>query len=65
MEVDIKRGGDFCGQNDENHGLSWLNHEVNCSSQHELAQQVELKIKRNDWLLAGMCPQAANHCTLF
>ena len=26
---------------------------------------VKLKIKRNDWLLADMCPQAANHCTLF
>ena len=23
------------------------------------------KIKRNDWLLADTCPQAANHCTLF
>ena len=23
-----------------------------------------LKIKRNDWLLADMCPQAANHCAL-
>ena len=25
----------------------------------------KLKIKRNDWLLADMCPQAANHCALF
>ena len=24
-----------------------------------------LKIKRNDWLLADTCPQAANHCALF
>ena len=24
-----------------------------------------LKIKRNDWLIADMCPQAANHCALF
>ena len=26
---------------------------------------LKLKIKRNDWLIADMCPQAANHCTLF
>ena len=26
---------------------------------------LRLKIKRNDWLLADMCPQAANHCALF
>ena len=26
---------------------------------------LRLKIKRNDWLLADTCPQAANHCTLF
>ena len=25
----------------------------------------KLKIKRNDWLLADTCPQAANHCALF
>ena len=25
---------------------------------------LKLKIKRNDWLLVDMCPQAANHCTL-
>ena len=25
---------------------------------------LKLKIKRNDWLLAGTCPQAANHCVL-
>ena len=24
-----------------------------------------IKIKRNDWLLADTCPQAANHCALF
>ena len=24
-----------------------------------------LKIKRNDWLLADTCLQAANHCALF
>ena len=23
-----------------------------------------LKIRRNDWLLADMCPQAANHCAI-
>ena len=26
---------------------------------------IKLKIKRNDWLLVDMCPQAANHCVLF
>ena len=26
---------------------------------------IKLKIKHNDWLLVDMCPQAANHCTLF
>ena len=26
---------------------------------------LRLKIKRNDWLLADVCPQAANHFTLF
>ena len=26
---------------------------------------LELKVKRNDWLLVDTCPQAANHCTLF
>ena len=26
---------------------------------------LRLKIKRNDWLLADMCPQAANHFALF
>ena len=26
---------------------------------------LRLKIKRNDWLLADMYPQAANHCALF
>ena len=26
---------------------------------------IELKIKRNDWLLADTCPQAANHCAVF
>ena len=26
---------------------------------------VKLKIKRQDWLLADMCPQVANHCPLF
>ena len=26
---------------------------------------LRLKIKRNDWLLADTCPQAANHCALF
>ena len=26
---------------------------------------LRLKIKRNDWLFADMCPQAAKHCALF
>ena len=26
---------------------------------------LKLKIKRNDWLLADMGPQATNHCALF
>ena len=26
---------------------------------------LRLKIKRNDWLLADTCPQAANNCSLF
>ena len=26
---------------------------------------LRLRIKRNDWLLADTCPQAANHCALF
>ena len=26
---------------------------------------VTLEIKRNDWLLADPCPQAANRCALF
>ena len=31
----------------------------------KLEFNLRLKIKRNDWLLADECPQAANHCTLF
>ena len=31
----------------------------------KLENSLRLKIKRNDWLLADMCPQAANHCALF
>ena len=27
-----------------------------------LEYSLKLKIKRNDWLLTDMCPQAANHC---
>ena len=26
---------------------------------------LKLQIKCNDWLLADMCPQAANHCALY
>ena len=28
----------------------------------KLEWSLRLIIKRNDWLLADMCPQAANHC---
>ena len=31
----------------------------------KLENGLRLKIKRNDWLLADTCPQAANHCALF
>ena len=31
----------------------------------KLESILKLKIKRNDWLLADTCSQAANHCTLF
>ena len=31
----------------------------------KLEHSIRLKIKRNDWLLADTCPQAANHCALF
>ena len=31
----------------------------------KLEYSLRLKIKRNDWLLADMCPQAANDLTLF
>ena len=31
----------------------------------QLEYSLKLKIKRNDWLLADTCPQAANHCALF
>ena len=31
----------------------------------KLAFILRLKITRNDWLLADMCPQSANHCALF
>ena len=31
----------------------------------KLESILRLKIMRNDWLLADMCPQAANHCALF
>ena len=31
----------------------------------KLKYSLRLKIKRNDWLLADTCPQAANHCALF
>ena len=30
-----------------------------------LVASLRLKIKRNDWLLADTCLQAANHCALF
>ena len=31
----------------------------------KLEYSLRLKIKRNNWPLADMCPQEANHCTLF
>ena len=31
----------------------------------KLEYSLRLKIKRNDWLLADTCPQAANHCALY
>ena len=31
----------------------------------KLESILKLKIKRNEWLLANTCPQAANHCALF
>ena len=40
---------------DGDEGLEVINHEF----------ILRLKIKRNDWLLADTCPQAANHCSLF
>ena len=30
----------------------------------KLEYNLKLKIKRNDWLFADKCPQAANHCAL-
>ena len=31
----------------------------------KLEYSLKLRIKCSDWLLADMCPQAANHCALF
>ena len=31
----------------------------------KLQYSLKLKIKRNDWLLADTCQQAANQCALF
>ena len=31
----------------------------------KLEYSLRLKIKRNDWLIADKCPQAAIHCALF
>ena len=31
----------------------------------KLESILRLKMKRNDWLLADTCPQAANHCAFF
>ena len=31
----------------------------------KLEHSLRLKIKRNDWLIADTCPQAANICALF
>ena len=43
-------------------------HSVHVGSGREVIKLefiLRLKIKRNDWLLADTCPQAANHCALF
>ena len=57
--------------------MFWLNNKENIFPLHtlnygpgpevlKLENSLELKIKRNDWLLADTCPQAANHhCALF
>ena len=42
--------------------LSWVS---NRPQVIKLEYSLKLKIKLNDWLLADMCPQAANHCALF
>ena len=45
-------------------------HNLNCGSQTEQPYHrprdysLRLKLKRNDWLLADMCPQAPNQCAL-
>ena len=31
----------------------------------KLESSLKLKIKRYDWLIVDMCPQATNHCTIF
>ena len=36
-----------------------------CLEVIKLEYSLRLKIKRNDWLFADTCPQAANHCALF
>ena len=44
-----------CVDSDKNSGLEVI----------KLEYSLKLKIKRNDWLLADTCLQAANHCVLF
>ena len=65
--------------NRNNHSVDSSN--VNSSGKRPLLQKLHMyavmymyirlddlapvKIKRNDWLLADTCPQAANHCDFF
>ena len=55
-------------------GLFYLSLELKCSADRsvqpgleiiKLENNLKLKIKRNDWLLADTCPQAANRYALF
>ena len=53
--------------------ISVLNIAYNIGSRHDkpglevikLEYNLKLKMKRNDWLLADTCPQAATNCALF
>ena len=45
--------------------ISFSENSVDQALRLQLEFILELKIKRNDWLLADTCPQAANRYTLF